>query len=61
MIDYPTFCQLRLLLDEQHLSASQVAAQLKLDPKTVANWVPRTSPTSRIGPQFLKYFCQPNA
>lgn len=42
MIDYPTFCQLRLLLDEKHLSAAQVASQLKLDPKTVAHWAPQT-------------------
>jgi transposase len=47
MIDYSTFCQLRLLLDEKHLSAAQVAAQLKLDPKTVAKWVSKTSYTGR--------------
>lgn len=43
MIDYPTFCQLRMLLDEKHLTTAQVAVELKLDPKTVANWADRTS------------------
>ena len=42
MIDYPTFCQLRLLLDEKHLTTAQVAVKLKLDPKTVAKWADRT-------------------
>ena len=42
MIDYPTFCQLRLLLDEKHLTTAQVAVELKLDPKTVAKWAERT-------------------
>ena len=42
MIDYPTFCQLRLLLDEKHLTPAQVAVELKLDPKTVAKWAGRT-------------------
>ena len=26
MINYPTFCQLRMLLDEKHLTAAQVAS-----------------------------------
>ena len=43
MIDYPTFCQLRMLLDEKHLTTAQVAVALKLDPKTVASWADRTS------------------
>ena len=43
MIDYPTFCQLRALLDEKHLTTAQVAVALKVDPKTVANWADRTS------------------
>jgi len=43
MINYPTFCQLRLFLDEQHLTTAQVAVKLKLDPKTVAKWADRTS------------------
>ncbi len=43
MIDYPTFCQLRMLLDEKHLTTAQVAVELKLDPKTVAHWADRTS------------------
>lgn len=42
MIDYPTFCELRMLLDEKHLTIAQVAVELKLDPKTVVNWADRT-------------------
>ena len=49
MIDYPTFCQLRLLLDEKHLSAAQVAAELKLDPKTIAKWEKRPTYQQRQG------------
>ena len=45
MIDYPTFCRLRQLHDEQGLSVSQIAAALELDPKTVAKWIAR--PTYR--------------
>lgn len=39
MIDYPTFCRLRQLADEKHLTAAQIAAELGLDPKTVAKWM----------------------
>ena len=39
MIDYPTFCRLRELADEKHLTVPQIAAELGLDPKTVAKWV----------------------
>ena len=35
MINYPTFCQLQMLLDEKHLTVAQVAVELQLDPKTV--------------------------
>ena len=42
MIDYPTFCQIRMLLDEKHLTAAQVAVELQLDPKTVAKWAEQT-------------------
>jgi transposase len=45
MIDYLTFCRLRQLHDEQGLTASQIAAALELDPKTVAKWL--TRPTYR--------------
>ena len=50
MIDYPTFCQLRMLLDEKHLTPAQVAVELKLDPKTVAKWAERTRYQQRQGP-----------
>ncbi len=39
MIDYETFCRLRQLHDEQGLKASQIAAALDLDPKTVEKWI----------------------
>lgn len=38
MIHYETFCRLRQLLDQQHCSVSQVAAELSLDVKTVRYW-----------------------
>lgn len=41
MIDYPTFCRLRQLHDEQGLKASQIAELLDLDPKTVEKWIAR--------------------
>lgn len=41
MIDYQTFCQIRQLADHQHLSASQIAAQLGLDIKTAEKWICR--------------------
>ncbi len=41
MIDYPTFCRLRELADQQHLTVPPIAATLGLDPKTVAQWVAR--------------------
>lgn len=41
MIDFQTFCQIRLLHDERKLSVPQIAAELKLDSKTVAKWVKR--------------------
>lgn len=43
MTDYPTFCRLRALADQKHLSVPQIAAELALDPKTVAKWVGRPS------------------
>jgi transposase len=41
VIDYPTFCRLRALADQKHLTVPQIAAELHLDPKTVAKWVTR--------------------
>ena len=49
MIDYPTFCQLRMLLEERHLTTAQVAVELELDPKTVAKWAERTRYQQRQG------------
>lgn len=49
MIDYETFCRLRQLRDEQGLKISQIAAQLGLDPKTVANWIDRATYQQRQG------------
>ena len=49
MISYADFCQLRALYDEKHLSVAQIAAELKLDPKTVAKWVERPSYRQRQG------------
>jgi transposase len=48
MIDYETFCKLRQLRDEG-LKISQVAAQLNLDPKTVAHWFQRDTYQQRQG------------
>ena len=41
MIGYPVFCQLRELSEQKHLSVAQIAAELQLNPKTVAKWVAR--------------------
>jgi len=49
MISYAAFCQLRALYDEKHLTVAQIAAELKLDPKTVARWVDRRSYLQRQG------------
>ena len=49
MIDYETFCRLRQLRDEQGLKISQIAAQLDLDPKTVAHWIERATYQRRQG------------
>ena len=51
MIDYPTFCRLRQLHDEQGLKVSQIAAELHLDPKTVEKWVDQPTYQSRQGIQ----------
>ena len=39
MIRYETFCQIRQLSDQKHLSAAQIAAELQLDLKTAEKWV----------------------
>ena len=39
MIDYACFCQSKHLHQQQGLSASQIAAPLSLDPRTVAYWL----------------------
>jgi len=41
MIDYQTFCQIRQLRDEAHLSVTQIAAQLGLHWQTVSKWAKR--------------------
>jgi len=41
MIDYQTFCQIRQLRDEAHLSVTQIAAQLGLHWQTVSKWEKR--------------------
>lgn len=39
MIDYATYCQIRLLHQQKKLNASQIAEELQLDPKTVSKWM----------------------
>jgi transposase len=41
VIAYETFCKLRRLADQKHLSAAQIAAELDLDIKTAEKWVKR--------------------
>ena len=41
MIDYETYCQIRLLAQQKGLKASQIAAELQLDIKTVEKWMQR--------------------
>jgi transposase len=41
VIDYHTFCQIRLLRDERGLSIRQIARELKLGRKTVRRWIQR--------------------
>ena len=52
MIDYETWCRIRLLHDQSHLGFSQIARELDLDPQTVAKYArldkfPRRSLTKR--------------
>jgi transposase len=46
MISYPIFCQIREL-HQKGLTAARIAADLALDPKTVAKWVDRPSYQTR--------------
>ena len=41
MIRYETFCKIRQMFDQKHLSVAQIAAELELDLKTVEKWVTR--------------------
>ena len=43
MIRYETFCKIRQLCDQKHLSAAQIAAQLAIDLKTAEKWVKLSS------------------
>lgn len=47
MIDYATFCQIRLLHEQKGLKAAQIAEELKLNPKTVEKWIAQPSFTPR--------------
>lgn len=41
MIDYPTFCRIHQLRDQDRLSLAQIAAELGLHPETVSVWAAR--------------------
>jgi transposase len=49
MIGYEMLCRLRQLHDEQGLKASQIAAQLHLDRKTVQRWIAQPTYRPRQG------------
>jgi len=49
VIDYETFCHLRQLHDVKGLKASQIAAELDLDPKTVERWLDQPTYQRRQG------------
>jgi transposase len=51
MIDYQTYCQIRLLHQQKGLKVSQIAQELKLDPKTVAKWIERPAFAPRPSPK----------
>ena len=48
MISYAVFCQLRELADQKHLTVTQIAQELQLDPRTVAFWVARPTYQQRL-------------
>jgi transposase len=39
MIDYELFCKIKHLNVQEKLSATQIASELALDPRTVRNWL----------------------
>ena len=39
MIDYESFCKIKHLKAHEGLSASQIAAELAMDPRTVGKWL----------------------
>lgn len=47
MIDYATYCQIRLLHEQKGLKAAQIAEELKLNPKTVEKWIAQPSFVAR--------------
>jgi transposase len=51
MIDYETYCQIRLLAGQKNLKPSQIAAELHLDIKTVEKWLNRQTFQPRKGPK----------
>jgi transposase len=51
MIDYSTFCQIRLLHDQKNLKASQIAGELHLNPKTVEKWIGQPTYQRRQSPK----------
>jgi transposase len=51
MIDYETYCQIRLLTQDKQLKASQIAAELQLDIKTVEKWMQRETFQPRKSPR----------
>lgn len=51
MIDYPTYCQIHLLHQQKGLKVSQIAQELKLDPKTVAKWIEQSQFQPRPTPK----------
>jgi transposase len=54
MIDYQTFQQIRLLHDQQHLNAAQIARVLKLHWETARKWVQRLKYERRASPSQTK-------
>jgi transposase len=51
VIDYETFCRIRLLHDQQGLKSSQIAAELGLDPRTVDHWIDQATYQPRQTPK----------
>src|SRR6266853_5569827 len=51
MIDYETYCQIRVLAGQKNLKASQIATELHLDLKTVEKWMGRETFQPRKSPK----------